>query len=172
MLTIKVAYNNETEGQISCLFGYPGLESYNEDDYREKKKAIQLKASCGAKELPFVAFYHDGELVKGLYSEVSECTPEKINEFLKEYIDKHAHKGWITVQKVEGRNNERIPVGKQYSGATETFIEGFSCHINSPTYWFRSSNVVSIDWEKGEFKTLNSTYKFTFRPFDNDEQSV
>lgn len=172
MLTIKVAYNNETGDQVSCLFGYPGLESYNEDDYREKKKAIQLKASCGAKELPFVAFYHDGELVKGLYSEVSECTPEKIHEFIREYIDKHAHKGWITVQKVEGRNNERIPVGKQYSGATGTFIEGFSCHISSRTHWFRSSNVVSIDWEKGEFKTLNSIYKFTFRPFDNDEQPV
>lgn len=169
MLSIKIAYNNETESQVDFLRGYPWLETYNEDDYREKKKAITLKASCGAKELPFIAFYHDGELVKALYSEVGECDVDHVNEFIEDYVDKHAHKGWITLQKVEGRNNEKIPVGKQYSGYTNTFMEGFSCHVSSPTHWFRSSNVISIDWEKGEFKTLNSTYKFEFTPDSEQE---
>lgn len=164
MLTIKIAYNDATKAQMSFLDGYPYLEKYNEDNYKEKKKALTLKASCGARETPFIAFYENGSLIKALYSEVNECDMLHVNMFISDYVDKHAHKGWITVQKVEGRNNENIPVGKQYSGHTNTFMEGFSCHVNSPTNWFRSSNIVGINWEKGEFKTLNSTYRFKFVP--------
>ena len=172
MLSIKVAYNDESKSQVDFLNGYPWLETYNEDNYKEKKKALTLKASCGARELPFIAFYHDGELIKALYSEVDECNAAHANEFLADYIDKHAHKGWIVVQKLEGNNNERIPVGEQYSGYTNTFMEGVSCQVSSPTHWFRSSNVVSIDWEKGEFKTLNSTYKFEFTPNSELDNSL
>ena len=167
MLTIKIAFNDKTEAKVAFLKGYPWLEMYNEDYYKERKKALGLKASCGAREVPFIAFYHDGELVKALYNEANECDVTHVNEFLAEYVKEHAHKGWITVQKVEGVNNELIPVGRIYSGHTDTFMEGVSCRISPPTHWFRSSNVTSIDWEKGEFKTLNSTYKFEFTP-DNE----
>lgn len=169
MLNIKVAYNNETKNQIDFLLGSPVVEAYNEDDYREKKKALQLKASCGARELPFVAFYHDGELIRCAYSEVKECDPEHINESIEEYVNKYAHKGWITVQKIEGKNNEKIPIGKEYSGYTDTFMEGISCRVSSPTHWFRTSNVVSIDWDNKEFKTLNSTYKFNLESANGND---
>ena len=64
MLTIKIAFNDKTEAKVAFLEGYPWLEMYNEDYYKERKKALGLKASCGAREVPFIAFYHDGELMK------------------------------------------------------------------------------------------------------------
>lgn len=64
----------------SCL----EIEMLNEDNHKEKKKALQGKISCGAKLVPFVAIYNDSsELIKAFYSEVGECTVDNINKYLE-----------------------------------------------------------------------------------------
>lgn len=56
---------------------------YDEDHYKSKKDAIQLKASCGARLLPFCALYNDNkEIVKAFYSEVGECNINNILDFI------------------------------------------------------------------------------------------
>ena len=68
---------------------FPTIEvvSYNEEHYKERKDAFQLKASCGARLTPFCAIYNDDkELIKAFYSEVGECTIHNIIEYLKNEI--------------------------------------------------------------------------------------
>lgn len=68
---------------------YPkvGIESYDEEHHREKKDAYMLKASCGARLLPFCAVYDDDKnLVKAFYSEVGECTSKNILDYVKSEI--------------------------------------------------------------------------------------
>ena len=41
------------------------LVSYNEEHHKQRKDALQLKASCGARLLPFCAIYNDDkEIIK------------------------------------------------------------------------------------------------------------
>lgn len=61
--------------------------SYDENHHKEKKDALQLKASCGARLLPFCAVYNDDrEIVKGFYSEVGECTLLNILEYIENEV--------------------------------------------------------------------------------------
>lgn len=58
------------------------VESFNEDNYKDKKKAIANKVLCGARLTPFVAVYNDDkELIKAFYSEVGECTVDNIKKY-------------------------------------------------------------------------------------------
>lgn len=60
------------------------IETYDEDHFKDKKKAIMIKASCGTRLAPFTAVYDaNKELIKAFYSEVGECTIENILNFLK-----------------------------------------------------------------------------------------
>lgn len=88
-MTIKVVVNDSCinlkdellpllEGKFSDM----DVEVYNEDFYKDRKKAIMVKASCGTKLVPFVAIY-DKELRKAFYSEVGECTVNNILKYLK-----------------------------------------------------------------------------------------
>lgn len=68
---------------------FPTIEviSYDEGHHKEKKDAIMLKASCGARLNPFCAIYNDDkELIKAFYSEVGECNIGNIIEYLKNDI--------------------------------------------------------------------------------------
>lgn len=90
-MTIKVITNDDSAAFTNSLLAivwseYPSIttESYNEDNYKEKKKAIMIKASCGTRLTPFVAVYNeDKDLVKAFYSEVGECTLNSIIKYLK-----------------------------------------------------------------------------------------
>lgn len=97
-MTIKIAYSesNDLEDLIlrnllnlykSDEIGhFPKIEviSYDENNYKEKKDAIMLKASCGARLNPFCAIYNDDrELIKAFYTEVGECTVKNIIEYIK-----------------------------------------------------------------------------------------
>ena len=63
------------------------LVSYNEEHHKQRKDALQLKASCGARLLPFCAIYNDDkEIIKAFYSEVGECTVSNILEYIDNEI--------------------------------------------------------------------------------------
>ena len=63
------------------------IVSYNEDYCKQRKDSFQLKASCGARLLPFCAIYNDDkEIIKAFYSEVGECTIFNILEYIDNEI--------------------------------------------------------------------------------------
>lgn len=92
MLTVKIVTSNEDTDFSNELLArlwkdYPAVktETYNEDNYKEKKKAIMIKASCGTRLTPFVAIYDDKELVKALYTDIRECTVHHVVKALECY---------------------------------------------------------------------------------------
>lgn len=76
--------------------------------------------------------------------------------------------GEIEVTKLS-ENLGNIQKGDTYKGFTPAFGEGVAVYISNPREWFRSSTIQSIDWDKGTFKTLNSTYSFKFKEITFNE---
>lgn len=94
-MIVKIVFDNKESSifqdslqyEIYSKFPNIEIETYNEDYYKEKKKAIMIKASCGTRLTPFVAVYNDNkDLVKAFYSEVGDCTIENIIKYLKNEI--------------------------------------------------------------------------------------
>lgn len=91
-MTVKVVYNenclpfkNKLVSRIWSEQPRIVVETYDEKHFRDTKKAIMIKASCGAKITPFVAIYDDNkELVKAFYSEVGECDADTVMTYLNE----------------------------------------------------------------------------------------
>lgn len=85
-MIIKLVYS-DTVGQDLLQYLKDSdyeLIALNEDYYKDKKKAVQVKASCGTKMIPFVAIYNDDkELIKAFYTEVNECTCKNIKNYLE-----------------------------------------------------------------------------------------
>lgn len=90
-MTIKVVtgedssrFNNQLVSILWKDFPTISVETFNEDNYKDKKKAIMIKASCGTRLTPFVAIYDENrELVKAFYSEVGECTVDNVIKYLQ-----------------------------------------------------------------------------------------
>lgn len=60
------------------------VELYDEDSYKDKKKAILIKASCGTKLSPMVAIYNDEkELIKAFYREDKSNDVKVIKEWIQ-----------------------------------------------------------------------------------------
>lgn len=110
-------------------------------------------------------------LVKGV-TELKNFTTEE--EFLnsphsKDFgIDdwkkiKNSKWGSIKIKK-ESDNLGYLKSNEAREGYTPIFAEGFSCFIfinDDPLEdYYYTSNIVNIDWDKGLFNTLNSTYSF------------
>ena len=72
--------------------------------------------------------------------------------------------GYIKVHKIS--DNPGIEKNKVYEGVTGAFGEGFAVWISSPSSWFHTSNIKSIDWKNNTFETLNSTYAFEFEELE------
>lgn len=91
-MTVKIVYNesylpfkNKIVAHIWEKHPKMEVETYDEEHYKDRKKAIMIKASCGTRLAPFVAIYNDSkELVKAFYSEVGECVAENIIKYLNE----------------------------------------------------------------------------------------
>lgn len=90
-MTIKVIYTDLDIKFKDTLLNYiktkfPELkvEMYNESYYKDKKKAITTKASCGAKLSPFTAVYENGNIIKAFYSETKDCTFDNIKNYLND----------------------------------------------------------------------------------------
>ena len=92
-MILKIAYNNNCISLIQKLKSifetFPGLnlETYQEDFFKEKKKAFKLKGAFSAKQTPFAVLYNDGKVpISVFYSESNDCTFENISNKLKEFI--------------------------------------------------------------------------------------
>lgn len=91
-MTVKIIYSeacmpfkNKIVAYIWEKFPKIEVETYDELHYKDKKKAIMIKASCGTRLVPFVAVYDNNkELIKAFYSEVRDCTADNIIKYLNE----------------------------------------------------------------------------------------
>lgn len=80
----SLPFNNELVSTLWKDFSSVIVETFNEDNYKEKKKAIMIKASCGTRLTPFVAIYNENrELIKAFYPEVEECTVNNVIKYLQ-----------------------------------------------------------------------------------------
>lgn len=173
MLALKLVYNNKTD--IESFSGLKGImETYNEDNYNERKKGLTIKKACSAKETPFMAVYFNDKLIKGFYSEANECTVMNVAEWLTDFVETNAKRGWIEIEKISGKNLDKHPIGMKRSGYTQTFMEGVRCIMSTMSKWYATSIITEIDWKNNTFKTLNSVYKFNFKEYDskNREQGT
>ena len=53
-------------------------------------------------------------------------------------------------------------IDNPWRGHTKYFGEGLGCYLYSFDSWYSTSIIQSINWNKGTFDTINSTYKFKF----------
>ena len=84
---------------------------------------------------------------------------------------KNSKSGQITLKKVS-ENCGYLRSGETRDGFTPLLAEDFSCYVylDDPfENYYYTSTIESIDWEKGEFKTKNSTYSFTFKEMSPEE---
>ena len=92
-MTLKVAYDDNCEKLITELKELLGkapminLEAYHEQIFKERKKAFALKTEWGTRISPFAILVDDDHNpVIAFYSEKGECTSEKINNALHNWI--------------------------------------------------------------------------------------
>lgn len=165
MLSVKVVYDENSRKPVEELIqakGNPMFEILTEDSFKDKKKAWKYKGAAGAKELPFIAVYDNSTLIKAFYHEDGSASSLNFTRWFDEYLLSHAKYGYMSVTKLEGKNNERYQPGAKHEGfARNGFIEGISLLLDSGARYFRTSPIKSIDWENHTFQTCNSTYSFT-----------
>ena len=86
-MTIKVVYNNKFSNLLNLKFDFPNINFifYNDEYYKEQKKAIILKAGLGAKLTPFCVIYNEDNIpIKCFYTEIKECNYNTIKKYLNE----------------------------------------------------------------------------------------
>ncbi len=94
MFSLKVAYDDNSEKLIKELEtlisnSYPliNLESFHENLFKEKKKALKLKSGYSARKCPFAVLLDiDKNVVKAFYSEDNKCTLDNIKKTLTKFI--------------------------------------------------------------------------------------
>jgi hypothetical protein len=92
-MILKVAYNDESAELVKQLkeiipekFPLVELITYQEELFRERKKAFALKGEWGTFKSPFAILIDENKPVKAFYSEENECTFNKIIETLTSII--------------------------------------------------------------------------------------
>lgn len=93
-MKLKIAYNDNSVQLVNDLKeiikeSYPliEIESYQEELFKERKKAFALKYTYGTRLSPFAVLYNnDDKAVVAFYSEKDDCTFNKIIEALNSYI--------------------------------------------------------------------------------------
>ena len=88
------------------------------------------------------------ELVQGLGSETDA---KKMYEALRK-----SREGYMRIRKISPS------IGRSEEGWTYVFAEGLGLFLDTEDRWYHTSVVLSIDFEKGEFTTQNSIYRFEF----------
>lgn len=73
--------------------------------------------------------------------------------------------GYIKITKISD-NGGYLTQGESQEGITAAFGEGLSLYIAGVEEWYRTSVIQKIYWDKGEFTTCNSRYKFEFTEID------
>jgi len=93
MFSLKVAYDNNTinlvinlKNIISSKYPLVNVEAYNENIFKERKKAFKLKNSYSARQCPFAVLLDaDKKVVSAFYSESQDCNLDNIFEVLNNY---------------------------------------------------------------------------------------
>lgn len=92
-MILKVAYDDKSINFIDelelLLTNYPliELQKYHEQVFKERKKALSLKYEWGTKKTPFAILIDDNNNpIIAFYGERKECTSDKINEALHNWI--------------------------------------------------------------------------------------
>lgn len=73
--------------------------------------------------------------------------------------------GYIKITKISS-NDGYLSEGESEEGLTAAFGEGVSLYIADVEKWYRTSVIRKIFWDKQEFTTMNSRYKFEFEEID------
>lgn len=84
MVIVKFIYSNLSDLDKLYNVSLPGafLETYDEQDYKAKKMAYKIKASCGARLTPFAAVYEGDELIKAFYTEADKDIITSLTNYL------------------------------------------------------------------------------------------
>lgn len=94
MIYLKIAYNDNSEDLVKELeklipSKYPSvnLESFHENLFKERKKAFKLKGGYSARKSPFAILADvDNNPISVFYSESNDCTLNKIEEVLNNFV--------------------------------------------------------------------------------------
>ena len=78
---------------------------------------------------------------------------------------KNSKVGYIKITKISS-NDGYLSEGESEEGITAAFGEGVSLYIAGVEQWYRTSVIQKINWDKQEFTTVNSRYKFKFEEID------
>jgi hypothetical protein len=98
---------------------------------------------------------------------------EHFQELLDEMKDsmaelyKDGKPGYYTITKESGNNQKFYKDGFSFSGFSYGIVKGLGMRLENATKWFNTSTVNDFKWisdTAGEFKTINSVYKFTYQP--------
>lgn len=73
--------------------------------------------------------------------------------------------GYIKITKISS-NEGYLSEGQSEEGLTAAFGEGVSLYIADVEKWYRTSVIQKIFWDRQEFTTMNSRYKFEFEEID------
>lgn len=73
--------------------------------------------------------------------------------------------GYIKITKISN-NPGYLSNDESEEGITAAFGEGISLYIAGVEQWYRTSVIQKINWDKGDFTTVNSRYKFEFKEID------
>lgn len=92
-MILKIAYNDASISLVQNLkfiikeFPMINLEIYQEEIFKERKKAFKLKGAFSARQTPFAVLYNNEKVpVIVFYSESNDCNFENIISKLKEFI--------------------------------------------------------------------------------------
>ncbi len=176
----------------------PYLTIYDARFLSDKKKAWALKNEYGAQENPFIELKFNGKFAKAFYKEASEDPIQDLITYLNQMLEpkdlvkdakslsfedfKEAHpeysehvytslresqSGYIKVEKISD-NDGYLQPNESEEGFTDVFTEGMGCYMYTMNHWYYTSVIKHIDWDKKEFTTMNSVYKFNFKPNKNE----
>ena len=67
-----------------------------------------------------------------------------------------SREGYMRIRKISPS------IGRTEEGWTYIFAEGLGLFLDTEDRWYNTSVILSIDFEKGEFTTQNSIYRFEF----------
>lgn len=127
---------------------------------RATRKVSELSLSKGVTE------------IKGMSEKDFKGSKFEDDMTLEDFIKiKNSKSGYILVEKIS-RNSGYLSKNQKREGFTPLFAEDFSCYIylDDPFEdYYYTSIIESIDWDKKEFRTRNSTYSFVFKEMSPEE---
>lgn len=92
-MTLKIAFKDDDIEMINKLkevipekFPLVELECYQEEVFKERKKALGLKSQWGTFLAPFAILIGEDKPIKAFYTEEDECTYDKIIEALTSIV--------------------------------------------------------------------------------------